>query len=149
MADVDLSIGEVARRTGLSEHTLRMYERKGLLAGEVRRDHRGRRAYSAWDIEWLDNCVKFRASGMPLATIGRLARLVRDGSGNEPERLKLLRAHQHRIVRQLAELRDCLDLINAKVASYEQHLAAGASGDPWQPPPRPAGQDGEQGPARR
>jgi DNA-binding transcriptional MerR regulator len=130
--DVDLSIGEVAQRTGLSVHTLRLYERKGLLAGEVRRDQSGRRAYSAGDLEWLANCVKFRASGMPLAAISRLAQLVRDGSGNEPERLKLLRAHQHHIVRQLAQLQDCLDLINAKVASYEQHLAAGASGDPWQ-----------------
>ncbi|MFC4529366.1 MerR family transcriptional regulator [Sphaerisporangium dianthi] len=125
------SIGEVAQRVGVSVHTLRLYEREGLLAGEVRRDEVGRRVYSAWDVEWLANCVTFRASGMPLATIGRLAELVREGSGNEAERLELLRAHQRRIAEQLAQLHDCLDLINAKVASYERHLAAGASGDPW------------------
>jgi DNA-binding transcriptional MerR regulator len=137
VGDAGLSIGEVARRTGLSVHTLRLYERKGLLAGEVRRDKSGRRTYSAWDVEWLANCVKFRASGMPLEIISCLAQLVREGSGNEAERLKLLRAHQRRIARQLAQLRDCLDLINTKVASYEQHLAAGASGDPWQRQPPP------------
>ena len=122
----------MALRTGLSVYTLRLYERKGLLAGEVRRDQSGRRAYSAWDVEWLANCVRFRSSGMPLAAISRLAQLVREGGGNEAERLQLLRAHQRGIARQLAQLRDCLDLINAKVASYEQHLSTGAPGDPWQ-----------------
>src|SRR4051812_36086308 len=98
--DVGLRIGEVAQRTGVSVHTLRLYEREGLLAGEVRRDQSGRRVYSAWDVEWLANCVKFRASGMPLATISRLAQLVREGSGNEAERLELLRVHQRRIAEQ-------------------------------------------------
>ncbi|RAO37335.1 putative HTH-type transcriptional regulat or [Micromonospora saelicesensis] len=138
MADGGLSIGQVAQRTGLSVHTLRLYEREGLLASEVRRDGSGRRVYSAWDVEWLANCVKFRASGMPLTTISRLAQLVRAGSGNEAERLELLRAHQRYITEQFAQLRDCLDLINVKVASYERHLTAGASGDPWQQQRLPA-----------
>ncbi|RAN99090.1 MerR family transcriptional regulator [Micromonospora noduli] len=138
MADGGLSIGQVAQRTGLSVHTLRLYEREGLLASEVRRDGSGRRVYSAWDVEWLANCVKFRASGMPLTRISRLAQLVREGSGNEAERLKLLREHQRYITDQLTQLHDCLDLINVKVASYEKHLAAGASGDPWQQQPQPA-----------
>ncbi|MEU4474969.1 MerR family transcriptional regulator [Micromonospora sp. NPDC023888] len=140
MSDRDLSIGQVAQRTGLSVHTLRLYERKGLLAGEVRRDGSGRRVYSAWDVEWLANCVKFRASGMPLTTISRLAQLVREGSGNEAERLELLREHRRHITEQLAQLSDCLDLVNGKVASYEEHLAAGATGDPWEPQPRPEAQ---------
>jgi DNA-binding transcriptional MerR regulator len=136
VADESLSIGQVARRTGLSVHTLRLYEREGLVASQVRRDRSGRRVYSSWDVEWLANCVKFRASGMPLATVARLAQLVREGSGNEAERLELLREHQRHITDQLAQLRDCLELINAKVDSYEQHLAAGASGDPWQQQPQ-------------
>ncbi|TNH31742.1 MerR family transcriptional regulator [Micromonospora orduensis] len=135
MADRDLSIGQVAQRTGLSVHTLRLYERRGLLASDVRRDASGRRVYSAWDVEWLANCVRFRASGMPLTTIGRLAQLVREGDGNEVERLQLLREHRHRVTEQLAQLRDCLDLIDTKVTSYERHLAAGATGDPWQQQP--------------
>jgi DNA-binding transcriptional MerR regulator len=80
VGDVGLSIGEVARRTGLSVHTLRLYERKGLLAGHVRHDQSGRRVYSARDIEWLANCVKVRASGMPLAAISRLAEVAHIGT---------------------------------------------------------------------
>lgn len=126
-----MGIGEVARRTGLSVHTLRLYERAGLLAGEVRRDAAGRRVYSAWDVEWLGNCVLFRASGMPLAAIGRLARLVREGPGNEAERLELLHEHRRRIDDQLARLQDCRRLVDAKIDGYERHLATGGTGDPW------------------
>jgi len=125
----------VARRTGLSVHTLRLYERRGLLASQVQRDRTGRRVYSDWDVEWLGNCAKFRASGMPLATIGRLAQLVREGTGNEAQRLELLREHRRQVTARLALLQECLDLIEAKVASYERHLSAGGSGDPWQQPP--------------
>jgi DNA-binding transcriptional MerR regulator len=131
VTDGSLSIGQVARRTGLSVHTLRLYEREGLLAGVVDRDRSGRRLYNSWEVDWLSNCVKFRASGMPLATISRLAQLVRDGGGNETERLELLREHRRHIIEQQAQLQDCLELINAKVASYEQHLADAAPGEPW------------------
>jgi DNA-binding transcriptional MerR regulator len=134
VTDGGLGIGEVARRTGLSVHALRLYERAGLLAGEVRRDAAGRRVYSAWDVEWLANCVRFRASGMPLAEIGRLARLVREGTGNEADRLALLHEHRRRITEQLSRLNDCLELVDAKIEGYERHLAAGGTGDPWQQP---------------
>jgi DNA-binding transcriptional MerR regulator len=129
--DAGFSIGQVAQRTGLSVHALRLYERADVLAGDVRRDPGGRRVYSDWDVEWLMNCVLFRASGMPLATISRLAQLVREGSGNEAERLDLLRAHQRHILEQAAQLRNAQALVDRKVAAYEQHLAAGAAGDPW------------------
>src|SRR5687768_6412081 len=116
--DPGFSIGQVAERTGLSVHALRLYERADVLAGEVRRDRAGRRVYSDWDVEWLMNCVLFRASGMPLATISRLAQLVRAGSGNEAERLELLRAHQRHILEQMAQLQKCRELIDRKVAAY-------------------------------
>jgi DNA-binding transcriptional MerR regulator len=133
MTATGVGIGEVARRTGLSVHSLRLYERTGVLAGPVQRDAAGRRVYSEWDIAWLGNCVLFRASGMPLAALAELARLVGEGPGNEAERLELLQAHRERVRAQLAQLTDCLALIDAKVAAYQEHVAGGASGDPWQP----------------
>jgi DNA-binding transcriptional MerR regulator len=133
MRPTGVGIGEVARRTGLSVHTLRLYERAGVLAGPVERDAAGRRVYSEWDVAWLGNCVLFRASGMPLAALAELARLVGEGPGNEADRLDLLRAHLQRVREQMTQLTDCLLLIDGKVAAYEEHLAAGAAGDPWQP----------------
>jgi DNA-binding transcriptional MerR regulator len=99
---VELGIGQVAERTGMSVHALRLYEREGLMAGPVRRDAGGRRVYTEWDVEWLLNCTKFRASGMPLATIRRFADLVRQGPGTEPARLELLREHQDQVVARIA-----------------------------------------------
>ena len=126
----EFTIGDVAERTGLSAHALRFYEREGLLAGRVRR-RSGQRRYSASDLEWINICVKLRVSGMPVAAIRRFAELVREGSGNEHERLALLREHQKRIVTQMAQLNNCLDVINLKVAVYEQHLAQGTAQRLW------------------
>ncbi|MFE0106546.1 MerR family transcriptional regulator [Streptomyces sp. NPDC059009] len=126
-----LSIGQVSERTGLSVHTLRLYEREGLLIGPVRRDSGGRRLYSELDVEWLGNCTKFRASGMPLATIRHFAELARRGPGNEAERLALLREHEAEVRRRIEELDACLSLIRRKVGVYEELVANGVAEDPW------------------
>jgi DNA-binding transcriptional MerR regulator len=120
----ELGIGEVARETGLSVHALRFYEREGLmLSPQVARASGGHRRYSRQEVHWLRICIKLRASGMPLAQIRRLAELVREGPGNEGERLELLREQQRRVESQLAELEECLRVITRKVGVYEQQVA--------------------------
>jgi DNA-binding transcriptional MerR regulator len=121
----DLSIGEVAARTGLSVHTLRFYERQGLLPFTVRRGADGRRRYREDEVQWMTVIMNLRASGMPLAGIRRYAELVRDGAGNEAERLDLLREHQARVAAQLVDLNSCMDLISHKVKIYEDIVATG------------------------
>ncbi|TDE49922.1 MerR family transcriptional regulator [Nonomuraea mesophila] len=117
-----LSIGQVAERTGLSVHTLRFYEREGLLAQPVRRGTSGHRVYSEDDVDWLGVCIRLRASGMPLTDIRRYTELVRAGQGNEAERLEVLREHRGRVLAQMHELGQCLELITRKVAVYEGRL---------------------------
>jgi DNA-binding transcriptional MerR regulator len=124
-----LSIGDVAQETGLSVHALRFYEREGLLLSQPARVTGGHRRYTPQDVHWLRICTKLRASGMPLAKIRRLAELARNGPGNEQERLELLREHQRHVENQLAELQDCLRVINRKVGVYEQHVADGSGPD--------------------
>lgn len=127
----ELAIGKVTDRTGLSVHALRFYEKEGLLAAPVKRDANGRRVYTEQDVEWLLNCTKFRASGMPLATIREFAELVRQGPGNEEKRLDLLREHQNSVHERIAELTDCLALIDRKVEIYEEHVARGTADALW------------------
>jgi DNA-binding transcriptional MerR regulator len=129
-----LTIGQVAERTGLSVHALRFYERQGILADPVERTAGGRRVYSERDVEWIANCTKFRASGMPVATIRRFAQLVRSGEGNENQRLELLREHRQIVIERIAELTGCLDLISRKVAAYEESIAQGTIGELWRGP---------------
>jgi DNA-binding transcriptional MerR regulator len=130
---VALSIGEVAERSGLSVHALRFYEREGLFANPVRRLSNGRRIYHEEDLEWLAICTKLRSSGMPLATIRQYVQLARQGSGNEHERLELLRHHENRVEEQILHLRECLDVIRHKVRIYEDHLARGEADRLWNP----------------
>jgi DNA-binding transcriptional MerR regulator len=130
--ETGLSIGDVAARTGLSVHALRFYEREGLMLSQhVARGTGGHRRYTSMDVKWLVLCIKLRASGMPLAQIRRYAELVREGPGNEQERLDLLREQQASVEKQLAELQECLRVINRKVGIYEQHLADGTAQDLW------------------
>lgn len=129
MADstANLSIGQVAERTGLSVHALRFYEREGVLVAPVRRDPGGRRVYGEDDVEWLNLCIILRASGMPLPEIRKYAELVRDGAGNEEQRLALFRDHQQRVTEQIARMHRCLDLISHKVRVYEDIVADAAT----------------------
>ncbi|MEU2246993.1 MerR family transcriptional regulator [Streptomyces sp. NPDC019224] len=128
-----LSIGEVAERTGLSVHALRFYERENLLVGPVARTSGGRRRYSALDVDWLLICVKLRESGMPLAELKRFAALVRQGPGNESERLRLLDAHRQRVDAQIEALEECRSVITWKVGVYADHLARDRANGLWDP----------------
>jgi DNA-binding transcriptional MerR regulator len=130
-----LTIGQAADRTGLSVYTLRFWERQGILPGAVQRGPDGRRRYGEQDLEWLEICTSLRASGMPLATIRRYASLVRQGAGNEAERLTLLREHEQRVTTQMGELTRCLELISYKVKVYEERLADGTASQLWNPVP--------------
>ena len=72
----DLRIGDVARRTGRSVHTIRWYESQGLIPGVVR-DRSGRRTYSEYHIGWLDFMERLRFTGMPVAQMREYAALVK------------------------------------------------------------------------
>ncbi|MFD0152878.1 MerR family transcriptional regulator [Streptomyces sp. NPDC055721] len=130
---MDLSIGEVARRSGLSVHALRFYEREGLFANPVRRLSNGRRIYHEEDLEWLAICTKLRSSGMSLAVIRQYIELARQGPGNEHERLQLLRRHENHVETQIRELQDTLDVMRHKVRIYEEHVARGEADRLWNP----------------
>ena len=117
---MSLTIAEAAEQTGLTAHTLRYYERDGLMRTPVRRSASGHRAYDEADLAWITLISKLRATGMPIRDVKRYADLVRAGAGNEAERLELLRAHRERVLRQLDEVRDHLSAIDHKVELYER-----------------------------
>jgi DNA-binding transcriptional MerR regulator len=128
MPDATLSIGEVARRTGLTVHALRFYERRGLLIRPVRRVG-GKRVYTEVDVEWLELCLVLRASGMPLSALKTYTTLVRRGQGTEQQRLELLKEHQRRVAAQMQKLERCMDLVSYKVGIYEDIIAGQGDGE--------------------
>jgi DNA-binding transcriptional MerR regulator len=124
MAITELTIAEAAREAGVSVHTLRYYERAGLLT-PIERNGSGHRRFSAEDVEWVVVCTKLRATGMPIRRIREYAELVREGDGNETERLALLEAHREEVRERLAEVRRNLALIDYKIDLYRGRLADG------------------------
>lgn len=116
------TIAETAGLTGLTAHTLRYYERDGLMLREVGRSASGHRRYTDRDLTWIDLITRLRATGMPIRDVKRYAALVRDGDGNETERLALLRDHRQRVLAQLAETQDHLGAIDRKIGIYVDRL---------------------------
>lgn len=100
------TIGEAAEKCGLSQHTLRWYERIGLL-GHIGRGSDGRRRFRDNDLDWLSLLTKLRATGMPVRDMQRYAELVRSGAGHA-ERLGLLIKHREEVRRALAAQRETL-----------------------------------------
>jgi DNA-binding transcriptional MerR regulator len=115
-----LTVSEVAERIGLSTHTLRWYERIGLL-DQVGRDASGHRRYTATDVEWLLLLIRLRATGMPVKEMQRYAELVRAGQHTEEERRRLLETHRERVATHIEELRRHLAVIDHKVDSYRRN----------------------------
>jgi len=128
-----MSIAEAARRTGVSVHTLRYYERAGLIVTTVDRTDGGRRSYRQPDLDWITICAKLRATGMPIKNIRRYAELVCAGRGNEHERLALLEAHSAAVAAKLAETQEHLKLIDHKIDVYRGRIAAGDADRLWAP----------------
>jgi len=107
-----------------SQHTLRWYERIGLLA-KIERGGDGHRRFSEGDLEWLSLLTKLRATGMTVRDMQRYAELVRSGAG-QAERVELLKKHRTEVRRALASQRECLRLLDAKIGHYEECLLAAA-----------------------
>ncbi len=115
----EMSVAEAAEEAGVSGHTLRYYERAGLMA-PIERNGSGHRRYSTQDVEWIVVITKLRATGMPIRRIRDYAELVQAGEGNEQERLALLEAHRTDVKRKLAETRKNLELIDYKINLYRE-----------------------------
>lgn len=114
--DAALTIAEVAAHTGVSAHTLRYYERIGLL--DVARDTSGHRVYSASDYGRVVFLSRLRMTGMPIRDLQRYIALVAAGDDTVPQRREMLAAHRDAVRAQLAELQFALDAVEFKIASY-------------------------------
>ncbi|MFF8787127.1 MerR family transcriptional regulator [Streptomyces sp. NPDC015125] len=111
------TISEVAEHTGLSAHTLRWYERIGLMP-HVDRTHTGQRRFTNRDLDWLSLVARLRLTGMPVADMVRYAELVRDGERTFAEREELLTAHREDVRQRIAELQSTLDVLDYKIDVY-------------------------------
>lgn len=124
----DLTIDQVAKRTGLSAHTLRYYERIGLIA-PVGRAPGGQRRYAAADMAWIEFLLRLRTTQMPIGKMQAFARLRAAGDTTVQDRRHLLEDHLAEVLAQMEAMRLSVGSLQAKIEHYhalEQGLA-GAS----------------------
>ncbi len=112
-----MKIGELAKRSGLSAHTIRYYERIGLLP-HADRNRSGQRDYDASILVWIAFLDRLKATGMPIRDMLRYAALREQGTGTEAERGLLLARHRERVRAHLHELQACLVVLDTKIAGY-------------------------------
>jgi DNA-binding transcriptional MerR regulator len=116
------TIEEAAQRTGITAHTLRYYERIGLLE-PIGRMASGHRRYTDSDIGLVEflNCL--RQTGMPIRQMQRFMELTRAGDLTVPDRIGALVEHREALSEQIALLRRHFDALTKKIEHYQGLLA--------------------------
>lgn len=113
------SMKEVRNMTGLSDHTLRYYEKDGILA-DIKRLENGHRLYEKQDLDWLDFVICLRSTGMPLSTIRKYRELMEQGDSTAEERKNLLLNQKETLIKEISTLQDSLKRINFKIDYYDE-----------------------------
>jgi DNA-binding transcriptional MerR regulator len=103
----------------MTAHTLRYYERVGLIQ-PVGRAHNGHRRYSEADAAWLNFLHCMRGTNMPIRAMQRYAELRELGDATSEERRKILEDHQAEIAAQIEELQKAHALLTHKIANYKK-----------------------------
>ena len=117
-----LPIQDVAHATGLSPHTLRYYERIGLIH-PIGRQENTHRHYTREDVGWIEFLLKLRATGMSIKDMQRYAQLQRQGDETLPDRVEMLESLRDRVEARVDELNEHLKLIHYKIEIYGQIVA--------------------------
>jgi DNA-binding transcriptional MerR regulator len=111
-----MTISELAHATGVSKHTLRYYERAGLMPSVARHSSSRHRVYSSAHVTWVKFIRNLRATGMPIRELRTYSRLVSKGDHTWPDRKKLLAAHRARVVATIALLEEQRGALDEKLA---------------------------------
>ena len=113
-------IATTADRLGVSAHTLRYYERIGLV--RVGRDASGYRRYDATAVRRLVFLTRMRTSGMTISNLQRYVDMVEAGRDTVSERLAMLTEHRRVLRTRIDELQLALSATDYKIAAYTREL---------------------------
>ena len=118
------SIQDVSKKTGLSAHTLRYYEKEGLISG-VERTQGGFRQYTDEDLERLGLICCLKNTGMSIQEIAQFVQLTRQGDHTLKERVELLREHRERVLAKMEEMQKYLEKVTWKLNFFTEKLNGG------------------------
>lgn len=113
----NLTIQQASEVSGVTTHTLRYYEKIGILPN-VPRNESGHRCYDEQDLGWIEWLKLLRSTGMPIETIREFVELSQSGNDSIPARCEILDAHRQKIRARIVELQGYLDKLDQKVQFY-------------------------------
>lgn len=118
---MEYAIGTFSKLSGLGIHTLRYYEKEGLLAPQ--RNAAGRRRYSEADLAWVSFLKRLKETGMPIREIRRYAGLRALGDITLAERMELLICHRENLERQIQSLLAHRENLDEKITLYQAQIS--------------------------
>ncbi|MBW3696036.1 MerR family transcriptional regulator [Vibrio sp. T187] len=115
-----MNMRSFAERVGLSPHTLRYYEKIGLLSN-VQRNTSGHRDYSQKDIDWITFVKRLKETGMPLSEIQGYAQLRALGADTAQQRQQLLERHKKSLQAHIELQQSHLAALETKINLYKDN----------------------------
>lgn len=112
-------ISEVSEKYGLTNDTLRYYERVGLIP-PVKRRPNGIREYDAYSCGWIEFIYCMRKSGMPIETLVEYVQLYQQGTATKEARKELLLDEYRRLDERILELQAVKKRLLYKIDNYDQ-----------------------------
>ena len=105
------SIGQVAKRLGLTTHTLRYYDKEGLLPS-VHKSSSGLRVFTEKDLEWLIIVECLKGCGMHLKDIKHYIDMCMQGDSTIAERLAMFKKQKEHLALQMEQLQAHMEKID-------------------------------------
>lgn len=122
---MEYSIGEFAKLIGFTPHTLRYYEKEGLLAAA--RNRGGQRVYLEADRRWVEFIKRLKETGMPIKEIKSYAEFRAKGDKTLKPRLQMLQNHRRHILDEIAKWKEHLKNMDKKIEYYMKEISREAS----------------------
>lgn len=113
-----MKIKALSEKTGLSNHTLRYYEKVGLIQ-DVKRGAGGVRDYSERDVDWINFLKCMKKTGMPIEELKIYADSFYSDNPDVTERIKVLSNHKDRLEDEIKRLQEASSYVDHKIAYYE------------------------------
>mgnify|MGYP001073736372 CR=1 FL=1 len=119
-----MTISEVSRKYGLSQDTLRYYEKAGMIP-PVHRTSGGLRDYTDEDCSWVELAKCMRSAGMQVEAIAEYVRLAQQGDKTLADRCQLLKEQRTQLAEQLQSVEAAMERLDYKISRYEEAVKTG------------------------
>ena len=119
-----MTISEVSQKYGLSQDTLRYYEKVGAIP-PVHRNKSGVRDYTEEDCGWVELVKCMRSAGLAVEVLAEYVRLQLEGDETIPQRRQLLVDQREQLADQLKVIQDTMMRLDYKISRYDEAMETG------------------------